>query len=140
MVIFLTFSFTSSHLHPLQVENCDSNSRLVVDEDDTGQFSPERVKHTIKKESFKSLEVELHTCMLQVFRCTTFVCCLIRFAKHQHVFQKRKMDLQTCVRCFDIQISLISMLIDMCFKTPTCVLRNLKWSCAHALGFSIPYI
>ena len=23
-----------SHLHPLQVENCDSNSRLVVDEDD----------------------------------------------------------------------------------------------------------
>ena len=24
----------SSHLHPLQVDNCDSNSRLVVDEDD----------------------------------------------------------------------------------------------------------
>ena len=28
---------TSSHLHPLQVENCNSNSRLVVDEDDNGQ-------------------------------------------------------------------------------------------------------
>ena len=25
---------SSNHLHPLQVENCDSNSRLVVDEDD----------------------------------------------------------------------------------------------------------
>ena len=34
MTIFFTFSPTSNHLHPLQVENCDSNSRLVVDEDD----------------------------------------------------------------------------------------------------------
>ena len=32
MAIFLNFSPTSSHLHPLQVENCGSNSRLVVDE------------------------------------------------------------------------------------------------------------
>ena len=32
--IFFNFSPTSNHLHPLQVENCDSNSRLVVDEDD----------------------------------------------------------------------------------------------------------
>ena len=30
------------HLHPLQVENCDSNSRLVVDEDDNGKIRPER--------------------------------------------------------------------------------------------------
>ena len=29
---------TSSHLHPLQVKNCDSNSRLVVDEDDNDKF------------------------------------------------------------------------------------------------------
>ena len=29
---------TTSHLHPLQVENCNSNSRLVVDEDDNGKF------------------------------------------------------------------------------------------------------
>ena len=35
---------TSSHLHPLQVENCDSNSRLVVDEDDNGKFRLESVK------------------------------------------------------------------------------------------------
>ena len=32
MAIFSNFSLTSSHLRPLQVENCDSNSRLVVDE------------------------------------------------------------------------------------------------------------
>ena len=34
IAIFFAFSTTSSHLHPLQVGNCDSNSRLVVDEDD----------------------------------------------------------------------------------------------------------
>ena len=32
MVIVNNLSPTSSHLHPLQAENCDSNSRLVVDE------------------------------------------------------------------------------------------------------------
>ena len=32
MAIFLHFSPTLNHLHPLQVENCDSNLRLVVDE------------------------------------------------------------------------------------------------------------
>ena len=34
MAIFFTFSPTSNHLHSLQVENCDSNLRLVLDEDD----------------------------------------------------------------------------------------------------------
>ena len=34
MAIFLHFSPTSSHLYSLQVENCASNSRLVVDEED----------------------------------------------------------------------------------------------------------
>ena len=43
-VIFFNFSLTSNHLHPLQVENCDSNSRLVVDEDDYGKLRLERVK------------------------------------------------------------------------------------------------
>ena len=43
MTIFFNFSSTSSHLHPLQVENCDSNSRLVVDEDDNDEFRLERV-------------------------------------------------------------------------------------------------
>ena len=31
---FFHLSPTSSHLHSLQVENCDSNSRLVVNEDE----------------------------------------------------------------------------------------------------------
>ena len=44
VVIFFTFSPISKHLHPLQVENCDSNSRLVVDEDDNDKFVGERVK------------------------------------------------------------------------------------------------
>ena len=44
MAIFFNFSPTSNHLYPLQVENCDSNSRLVVDEDDYGKFRLERVK------------------------------------------------------------------------------------------------
>ena len=44
MVIFYNLSSTSSHLYSLQVENCDSNSRLVVDEDDNSKFRLERVK------------------------------------------------------------------------------------------------
>ena len=42
--IFLNLPPTSSHLHPLQVGNCDSNLRLVVDEDANGKFRLERVK------------------------------------------------------------------------------------------------
>ena len=34
----------SFHFHPLQVGNCDSNSRLVVYEDDIGKFRLQRVK------------------------------------------------------------------------------------------------
>ena len=44
MVIFFNVSRTSRHLHPLQVENCAGNSRLVLDEDDNGKFRLERVK------------------------------------------------------------------------------------------------
>ena len=33
-----------NHLYPLQAENCYSNSRLVVDEDDNGKFRVERVE------------------------------------------------------------------------------------------------
>ena len=43
VVIFFYFKTTSSHFYPLQVVNCDSNSRLVVDEDDNGKFRLERV-------------------------------------------------------------------------------------------------
>ena len=44
MTFFFNFFPTSNHLHSLQAENCDSNSRLVVDEDDYGKFRLERVK------------------------------------------------------------------------------------------------
>ena len=44
MAIFLRFSPTSSHLNPLQIENCDSNSRLVVNKDDNGKLRLQRVK------------------------------------------------------------------------------------------------
>ena len=49
MVIFFNVSTTSNHLHPLQVENCDSNSRLVVDGDDNGKFRDERVNAVLMK-------------------------------------------------------------------------------------------
>ena len=44
MVIIFNFSLTSSHLHSLQAENRDSNSRLVADKDDKFKFRFERVK------------------------------------------------------------------------------------------------
>ena len=48
MAIFFNISPTSNHLRPLQVENCDSNSRLVVDEDDNGKFRLENVKPEVQ--------------------------------------------------------------------------------------------
>ena len=41
--IFFHLSPAASHFHPLQVGNCDSNSRLVVDENDSGELRLERV-------------------------------------------------------------------------------------------------
>ena len=52
MAIFFNFSPTSNHLHPLQVENCDSNSRLEVDEDDNAKFRLERVLKTNNTSKF----------------------------------------------------------------------------------------
>ena len=49
MAIFLNLRPTSTHLHLLQVENCGSNSRLVVDE---GNFVLERVNPFLAKLSF----------------------------------------------------------------------------------------
>ena len=49
IAILFNLSLTSRHLHPLQVENCGSNSRLVVDEDDNGKFRPERVKGSMNQ-------------------------------------------------------------------------------------------
>ena len=41
-----SFCKTRCHLHPLLVEICDSNSRLVVDEDDNGKFRLETVNRS----------------------------------------------------------------------------------------------
>ena len=49
MVIFFIFSPISIHLHPLQADKSDSNSRLVVDEDGNGKLRLERVKDKLKK-------------------------------------------------------------------------------------------
>ena len=38
---------TSSHLYSLQVENCGSNLRLVLDEDDDSKFRIERVNYLL---------------------------------------------------------------------------------------------
>ena len=45
IAIFYIFYITPNHLHPLQVANCDSNSRLVVDEDANGKFKIEIVEY-----------------------------------------------------------------------------------------------
>ena len=59
MTIFFDFQTTSNHLHSLQVENCDSNSRLVVDEDDNGKLRLERVKMLIVSIAVFNLSVYL---------------------------------------------------------------------------------
>ena len=42
-IFFFHLPPTSNHLHSLQVENCDCNSRLVVNEDYNGKFRLEKV-------------------------------------------------------------------------------------------------
>ena len=56
MTIFFNFSPTSSHLRPLQVENCDSNSRLVVDEDDIGKFNGKVRLEIVKNQNLTEYE------------------------------------------------------------------------------------
>ena len=55
MVISLNFYTTSNHLHPLQVENFDSISRLVVDEDDYGEFRLQRVDKDTMTYTFENV-------------------------------------------------------------------------------------
>ena len=66
MAIFFNFSLNSSHIHPLQVENCDSNSRLVVDEDDNGKFRLERVNSSMYKRGIINYDLALSDCPLTV--------------------------------------------------------------------------
>ena len=50
---------SSSHVHPLQVENCDSNSRLVMDEDDNDKFKFESVEGGTEYYSLVCLKLPL---------------------------------------------------------------------------------
>ena len=56
---FLNFPPTSNHPHPLQAENCDSNSLLVVDEDDYGKLRLERVKSHSYRDCGRNLWSEI---------------------------------------------------------------------------------
>ena len=67
MAIFLSFSPTSNHLHPLQVENCDSNSRLVVDEDDNVKSG---LKGFINKKKYSDICIFTY---IETTKLTTFV-------------------------------------------------------------------
>ena len=60
VAVFFNFSLTSNHFHPLQVENCDSNSRLVVDEDDYGKLRLERVNAGYGQHSLVYLVVNIN--------------------------------------------------------------------------------
>ena len=91
--IFLNFSPTSNHLHALQVENYDSNSRLVVDEDDNGKLRPEWVHlssmttyiHITKDISFFRPEAvdeffgkPIHNFLVDNGSCLSRPCCILR--------------------------------------------------------------
>ena len=71
MVIFFYFSPTSSHIHQLQVENCDSNSQLVVDEDDYGKFGLERVKAQNVVDAFVFAIIAKHISSLNILYVST---------------------------------------------------------------------
>ena len=78
IAIFVNFSLTSNHFHPLQVENCDSNSRLVVDEDDYGKLRLERVNETALLLVFRGIPNMQHVVLgwdTQT-KCNAHVSCL----------------------------------------------------------------
>ena len=69
---FFNLPPTSNHLPPLQVENRDSNSRLLVDEDDIGKFRLERVKPWRPKVFF-SIRNHKYLCQLFLIHLNTYV-------------------------------------------------------------------
>ena len=64
--ILINFSPTSNHLHALQVENCDSNSRLVVDEDDNGKYRLERVIADLSQLQVRFRILTQHNCITSI--------------------------------------------------------------------------
>ena len=68
IAIFFNFSTTSNHLHPLQVENFDSNWRLVVDEDNN-KFRLEKIMEFVYESNIISRD---NSCDV---RYTVTYCC-----------------------------------------------------------------
>ena len=73
MAILVNFALTSSHLHPLEVKNCGSNSRLVVDKDGWRwqcRVRLERVisPHAALRQHFTSLKTDLVSLQIKGFR------------------------------------------------------------------------
>ena len=89
MTIFFNFSLTSNHVHPLQVENCDSISRLVVDENDNGKFRLERV--TLSMRNFLGLIV--HYLLNKIEKMTNFRPYLHHLDRLSTHLQDIKMDI-----------------------------------------------
>ena len=57
IAIFFNISPTSKHFHPLQVENCDSNSRLVVDENDNVKSGLKGLRHMGEQSTLRVLGI-----------------------------------------------------------------------------------
>ena len=70
MAIFFNYLPTSNHLHLLQVENCGSNSRLVVNEDDNGKLRLQRFKACFDKIVFGRCSANL---IMLCWRCLFFI-------------------------------------------------------------------
>ena len=72
MPILFDFSpMHSSQFYPLQAANCDSNSRLAVDDDDNGKFRLERVKQVLNNKVFSICHLNIYQNML--YRVTSHV-------------------------------------------------------------------
>ena len=52
-IFFFHLPPTTSHLHPLQVKNCDNNSGLLVDEEDYGKWFKDRRQSLLSTEFYR---------------------------------------------------------------------------------------
>ena len=82
--IFCNCSPTSSHLHALQVENCDSNSRLVVDQDDNGKVRLERVKTVAPMMGYYKQQEKTNSVIDENGWIRTGIC-ISSFSSHVHL-------------------------------------------------------
>ena len=113
VAIFFNFETPSNHLHPQQVENCDINSRLVVDEDDNGKLRLERVKqipcdiyplgaeHDIIVFSRFIIRLKFKSLLLEM-KCTTLA---QRQRRWTNVVQRFYNFNITICKCFDLKLN-----------------------------------